>query len=325
MNVAIALDHGFAEPQRDVIAQIGRQHKVIVGGRAPQQSGRLRVDRHALLHQQLRVGRRVLIHGVLGRAIADRAHVGPSAAVGRQGHRVVAATVDHHLVETRGGGQRRAAVQVGPGLAIRTGAANANLVEPGHVVDVFVRDLERVGRRVGGHVDALNAFDAAGLVNAHGRCVADLEQVQAGTATQANRVKTCSRAHGRLGSLACAVVLQIGDVAGRQHNGVVTPACKEAVHTATAGDGVVARRADQGFAARSTRKGARAIQRSCDPLRAAQHHVVAVAHSGASGADQQVVQTVAVDVACTGRDITHRPFELEAVAGCDVAAGVNRH
>ena len=199
------------------------------------------------------------------------------------------------------------------------------MVEPGHVVDVFVRDLERVGRCVGGHVDALNAFDAAGLVNAHGRSVADFEQVQVGTATQANRVKTRSPTHGRLGDLARAVVLQVGDVAGRQHNGVVATACKEAVHTAAAGDGVVARRADQGFTARCTRKGARAVQRSRHPLRAAQHHVVAVAHSGASGADQQVVQTVAVDVTCTGRDITHRPFELESVAGCDVAAGVNGH
>ena len=275
LNVAVALDHGFAELQRDVVAQIGGQHKVVVGRRAPQQGGGLGVDRDAVLHQQLRFGRRVLVNGVLGRAVADCAHVGPCAAVGRQGHRVVAAAVDHHLVETRGRGQRRAAVQVGPGLAVRTGAANANLVEPGHVVDVFVRNLEHVGRCVGGHVDALNAFDAAGFVDAHGRSVADFEQVQVGTATQANRVKTRSRAHGRLGRLARAVVLQVGDVAGREHDGVIAFAGKEAVHTAATGDGVVAGGADQSFAAGCAREGTCTVQRRRHPLRAAQHHVVA--------------------------------------------------
>ena len=96
------------------------------------------VHRHTLLHQQLRVGRRVLVHGVLGRAIADRTHVGPCATIGCQCDRVAVAAIDHHLVKTRCSGKRRAAVQVGPSLAVRTGTASVNLVETRHVVDVFV-------------------------------------------------------------------------------------------------------------------------------------------------------------------------------------------
>ena len=284
----------------------------------------------ALLHQHLRCGGIVLVHVVGLAAVAHRAHLGPHALASAQGHRVVAARVDHHLVKAgdrRQGGARH----IGPDLAVFARAADVDAVKACHVVDILGRNLQHVGRGVGGHVDALDALDAADFIEPHGADVGHGQQVHLGAAAQTNRVKAGATADQGLGGLTGAVVLQVAHIAGGQHDRVVALACVEAVHAAAARQGVVARRADQGFTGHGTGEFTCPIDRGADPLGAPQDQSNHMAARGRRrvviiGGDHQIVQAVTVDVTSIGQGMTgNASRDLEALAGGDVAAGVDGH
>ena len=164
-----------------------------------------------------------------------------------------------------------------PNVAIRTGCARVNLVEACHVVDIVHRKTQGVGCGVSTEIDTLDAVDAAVFFQTHATTVADGGQVQIGAARQAQGVKATAATHHSLGSLARGVVGEVGHVAGRQFNGVVTLACKETVHTTATRQGVSGGRADDGFGPRTARDCASAGHGRRHPLRAAEDETVTIA------------------------------------------------
>ena len=160
-------------------------------------------------------------------------HLVPAAA---HAQGVAAGAVHHQLVVGRGGAQRRAAADIGPGVAVGAGRTRVNQVHTRHVHHVLRGQGQGVGGGVSGQVDALDAVDAAQAVGRGTTHVFDGSQIQVAAALgKLQGIEPSATQHPRelRGVATCTEhVLQGGEVAGVEHKGGDVVACGAGVHHA---------------------------------------------------------------------------------------------